>query len=229
MPRFELQARRKRRRPAPRPSGHPKAYIASSTGIKLVLPYAPRSVEHSGWADTWATLSRPGREPLVVRSGDGLSQMSFEVLLARPSHQQSVEDYLSVLRKLASSPTTVAVGNMGPREAGPWVLSKVSVQSVLRQAGTNNITRAEVSLTFLRQYGSGYKTGPVTGRKPKVPPKKGAPRWVTATDSTTLSGLARKYLGDADDWPRIAKHPNNKHIRNPHVIRPGIRIYIPGT
>lgn len=210
---------------------HPKAFLATDTGVKLVLPYAPREVEHSGLSDEWATIERPGRKPLVVRAADGLAVMSFEVLFARADHTDSVEDLIATLRTIAASSARVTV-SLGPSERGVWRLSSVTVRSQLRQPMTNAITRATVSLSFTEAVDSVTKVGPVSGgyAKPKPKPatkaatRRPGPRYYLMRKGDTLWALATRYYGNPYKWPVIAKASG---IRNPRTIPIGKRITIP--
>lgn len=206
---------------------HPKCVIAAANGIKLTLPYAPREVDIGGWADEWATLDRAGRTPLVVRAADNLPTISFTAVLAAYDHQISVEPLLSALRKIAQSGTVCSV-RLGGQEGGAWILTDVGVRTLLRQYRTNAVTRAEVSLSFLRA-STPPKSGPLTSKNP--PPKatpKPSGRWVTVKRGDTLAKLASRYLGDYRRWKVIASHKNNRSTcRNPHRISVGARIYIP--
>lgn len=209
-------------------SRHPKAYIATSGGVKCVLPFAPQEVDHGGWADTWDTLDRPGRVPLTVRSGNGLYTMQFTALIAGRDHQTSVEPHLAVLRAIAGSGQAVGV-SLGPSERGAWVLDGIKTRSLMRQSGTNAITRAEVTFSFLRYQGVSLKAGPVTGSKPKPKAPKRAALWYVFRKGDTLSKLAVRYFGDADAWRKIAGDAHNRAIRNPNRIAVGQRVYIPAA
>ncbi len=212
---------------------HPKAIIATTGGIKCVLPFAPREVDHGGWADEWSTLARAGRRPLVVRTAEGLPTLGFTVLLGSWDHQRSVEPLIDALRKIARSGQQCYV-SLGPSERGSWVLSSIGVRSLARQHMTNAITRAEVDLGFTAASSASMKLGPISqGAKPKPKPKPkakpSAGRWYTVRRGDTLSGIARRTLGDADDWRKIANASQNKgKLRNPNRIAVGLRLWVPG-
>jgi len=209
-------------------SGHPRAYLATSTGIKLVLPFAPVEVDHDGWADPFETLDRPGRLPLVRRSGDGLPTLSFAVTIAYQDHQDSVEGVIARLRSIAYSGARVTVGGMSVHELGPWRMTGCQVTTTARQYGSNRITGATASLSFLRDSDVTVvpkHTGPATGgHKPTKPKAHPVNRYYVMRRGDTLSGVAHKMYGHAALWPRIA---TASHIRNTRTIKVGTRLTIP--
>lgn len=218
--------------PAAPPRGkHPKAKLVPEDGKPLVLPYAPRGSSLGGWADTWETQERPGRRPLVTRNGEGLEVLGFDVLLAHPDHQTSIEGLLAQLRALAGSGERITILGMSPRERGPWRLESVSVTAELRQHGTNHITRATVALGFLEASDANPRLGPVTGgkKKRKKNPGKGKAgikkaRRYTLKKGDTLRKLAGRFYGEPNEWKRIAKRNQIKHPNDP---KPGRTIVIP--
>lgn len=205
---------------------HPHAYIATSKGLKLVLPFAPVEVQHGGWADGWAALDRPGRAPLIVRNSDGLATMEFTCRViggsrGSYSRQTSVETLLAKLREIARSGQTCVVSH-GPSEAGTWVMRDVKVKSLARQHMTNAITDAEVTFSFAAAVG----LPPIKVKKPAPKPKPRAAFWYTVKKGDTLAKIAAKYLGSASKWPVIAKDSHNK-LRNPNRLSVGQKLYIP--
>lgn len=230
------------KRPAPKtaskagvPAG--KAALISDSGVRLILPFAPREVDHGGWADRWDTIDRPQRRPLVRHAGDGLPTMSFDVLLARWDHQQPVEDYIAKLRNLAVGESRVTVLGMGINETGPWQLTGVQVKTLLRQEGTNAITRAVASLDFTLAVDvvvAGVKKppakkGPASGGSKRTAPKgKGSStaKAYTVKKGDSLQKIADTFYGDPNEWPRIA-NANPKHARVPRWLAPGMVLTIP--
>lgn len=222
----------RRRSPArgPKAAGrHPKALLRTEDGLELVLPFAPRGTSLGGWADAWEAIGRPGRPPLVKRTGDGLDTLGITVLLAHADHQDHVEGMLGTLRRIARSGDRVTLVNLSPLEAGPWRLADVNVTGELRQEGTNRITRATVGLEFLAAVDANPKLGPLTGGK-KGNPKAGKGkagskgkanrrRTHVVRQGETLRKIADRYYGDPSKWQRIARANKVKHPRNMPVGR----------
>lgn len=237
-PSVAAKAKPKPKPAAPKaPPPQRKASIATASGRRIVLPFAPNGVTVDGWADSFTTLDRPGRSPLVVRTGDGLPSLSFDVILARRSLESPVEDYLDQLRSVAASGERLAIAGLSKYEAGPWRLTGCQVTLEQRQAGTNRISRATASLTFLAAVDPVTKVGPISGGavKPKPKPKGGsskkpgaAPakstRYHTVKRGETLWSIADRYYGRPTEWPRIAKASK---LTSANRLRVGQRLTIP--
>lgn len=212
------------RAPAPLPA-HPKAVLVADTGLRVVLPYAPRVVEHDGLADQWTELGRQGRKALVRRTASGLHVMAFTALLARRDHQQPVEDLLDAFRKLGESGARITVA-LSPLESGVWRLTGLKVSSELRQHGTNAVTRATVALSFTEAVDAVVAVGPLTGgaaASPAVPASPTARTHVVKAGET-LAAIAGRFYGKANDWPKIA---TANGIRDPRTLRVGATLTIP--
>lgn len=150
--------------PPPDPS---KARIVTEDGLALTFPFAPREVTHGGMADTFAQLDRPGRKPLTVRSGGGLRTVSFSVFIGYRDHQQSVEPILDKLRAIAASGDRLTLA-LSALEAGvKWNLTGLTIDTILRQQGTNAVTRATAALTFTEDVDAAVNVGPLSGGKKK--------------------------------------------------------------
>lgn len=212
----------------PTPAGkHPTARLRTSAGLVLDLPYAPRGATLGGWADTWETVERPGRDPLTIRTGGGLPTLSLSVFLGHADHQQTIEPLLAELRKIAESADRVTLVNLSVQERGPWRLESVTPTIELRQHGTNHATRATVELGFIAANNANVKLGPVAGSKGAGgkggKPRKGESRY-TVRKGDTLAKIAGKELGDPSEWKRIATRNN---IKRPDSIKPGDVLIIP--
>ena len=213
---------------APTAPKQPRAYLATDHGYKVSLPFAPVETTIGGDADIWETLDRPGRGPLVRRSGDGLRTVAFTAVVSWQDRQTSVEGTLAGLRGIAQAGSRITLGGMSAHERGPWRMTDLTIKVTARQAGTNRITRAEVdiSLLFANDVTIIPKhTGPATGgHKPTKPKPRPATRYYTMRRGDTLSGVALKFYGHASYWPRIA---TASHIRNTRTIKVGTRLTIP--
>lgn len=206
----------------PAPTRHPKVRLKAGDR-ELVLPYGPRGTALGGWAAPWSAIDRPGRKPLVVRDGDGLLTMALTVFLGHPDHQQTIEDELATLRRIAASGDRVIVGNLSPLERGPWRLDDVTVTGELRQEGTNYLTRASVGLSFVEASDANPKLGPVSGGKKGGKGKK-LPTTHVVKKGDTLRRLADRYYGEPGKWRIIAKANS---IKDPDTLKVGRKLRIP--
>lgn len=202
---------------------HPKAHIVGEHGRRMKLPYAPTGADLGGWATEWSKIDRPGRKAVVVRDGAGLKTLALDVLLAGEDHQDSIEGLLNQLRTLSESRDRITLVNLSPSERGPWRLESVSVAATLRQHGTNYITRAAVSLSFVEASDARPRLGPVSGGK-RNNPKPTKPRKYVIKKGDTLRKLAARFYGEPKEWKRIARANKIKH---PNRLKVGRRITIP--
>jgi nucleoid-associated protein YgaU len=81
------------------------------------------------------------------------------------------------------------------------------------------------------QSGSSTTAAEPTPRTPELPPVTGTTGQsdtyvVVAGDS--LSKIAKRYYGDANEWNRIYE-ANREQIKNPDLIHPGQQLRIPGA
>jgi LysM repeat protein len=202
---------------------HPKAVMRAENGRELVLPYAPRGTTLGGYAPPLDQLDRPGRAPLVQRNGDGLLTCGLSLTLARPDHQQSVEDYIAALAAIAESGQRVTLLNMSPQERGPWYINALSVAGELRQHGTNAITRATVTLDLLEA--PPIPTGPVAGGGTSGG-KAGSkiPKTYVVVKGDTLRKIADRFYGTPSAWRYIAA---TNQIKDPDKLKVGRTLRLP--
>lgn len=214
MPTLAVRRRRPLRRLAPRRRlpRHPKARLTAESGLELVLPFAPVEVDTTGVAATFATEDRPGRKPLLYRTGDGLRALSFEVLLGYADHQASAEQLGHRLRDLARRGERVTFAH-GRNEAGVWRVTDLRTRTVGRQHGTNAATRLEATVVLTEDSAANVRTGPLTGGATPAPAKPAPPPGAAPTPAAgthriaagdTLYKIAARYYGNGDLWPRIA-------------------------
>jgi LysM repeat protein len=209
---------------------HPKAYIQSETGARFLLPYAPRETEHGGDADEWATIPRSGRKPLVRRNGAGLRTLQFSFLLGTSSPDSSVEVSIVTLRTVVGNADKVLFSH-GILERGWWRVIDLKVAPLMRQEGTNQVTRATVSISLIEAYDVRPRIGQTSTRPNPKPPSKSKPkasspgyRYVTVKRGDSLWEFAVKYLGSGSRWREIARLNG---IRDTKTLRVGARLRIP--
>lgn len=208
---------------APRRASHPKAVLRTEKGRMFVLPFAPRGTELGGFQAPLTVTPRPGRKPLVLVDGDGIETMGVTFPLARGDHQQPVEDFIRDLRAVATSRQRVTFVNLSPRERGPWRISDLTITGELRQAGTNHITRATVTLALTQASDAAPKVGPVSGGHSGNGPDK-RPKTYVIRKGDTLRSIANRFYGDPSVWPQIAKANG---IKAPNNLKPGRKIKLP--
>lgn len=205
---------------------------AETRKIGFTVPYAPREIDHSGYAPTYQETDRPGRAPLVQRSAEPLNKMSFTLFLGKDPRATGVEANIRVLESLAKNQTRCMISGYGALEGGLWRITSMSFSSLLRNQ-YNAISRATVELEFTRAVDALVNVGPVSGgvKKPKTPPSKAKPkpappkaRYYTMKKGDTLWELAVKYYGTGTKWKVIA---DANKIRNVRTIPIGKKLRIP--
>lgn len=73
----------------------------------LRLPFVPEAISTSDAADVWETIDRPGRKPILIRSGKNLEKLSFAARLY--SGGRSIAGMQKQLRQLAASQDPIVV------------------------------------------------------------------------------------------------------------------------
>ena len=153
---------------------HPNAIMTVPGVATIVLPLAPESVKLTGQAADFASLDRPGRRPLLYKTSQPLQTLSFDVTLKAPNDpmgQTVIENTLiNPIRAIVRNGANVFFfANLGLTEYADgkgWRCSDASITPTRRQHGSNQITRATMSFTFLENnvaY-SATAVGPVTGK-----------------------------------------------------------------
>jgi hypothetical protein len=210
---------------------HPKMTIVPEGGAPFVVPYAPRETSLDGVAPQFTTADRGGREPLLLRAGDGLRQQSFDLVFGYSDPDVSIEKELHLLRALARSGSRLRVNLDHTTGSNLWRMTGFSQQVLDRQHGTNEPTRASCSITLQKASDPVIAVGPLTGGAKPAPAKPGAPagkpqpkRTHVVARGDTLSKIALRYYGDARQYQRIA---DANKIRNVNRITVGQRLVIP--
>lgn len=222
---------------------HPKVVLRTETGdIRFTLPWAPREIDHDGMSPEYKEVPRAGDEPYLVLGAKRLRGMTLQFTLATIGRQStSVESSIRLLERIANSSQRVYLA-YGPTEGGLWRIMDMSVSSISRKHGTNEITAATVNLTMKRNISNVINLGPVTNKpKPATPTttttttKTATPvvkpatttttvRYHTVKSGETLSGISLLYYKTASKWPLIA---SANSIKNANLIYPGQRLRIP--
>lgn len=215
------------RRPEPprRPhhKRHPKMRIVAEGRDAFEVPFAPNNVTLDGVVPTWQTADRGGREPLLLRSGNGLPQISFDLVFGHTDPNTSIENGLTRLRSLAGSGRRMRVKLDATTSQYLWRLTGFTQQVTARQQGTNAATRAVCTLTFQKASDAAVAVGPTSGgHKGKGDDKR--PRFYTVKRGDTLQSIARRFYGQASAWHKIA---DANKLRHPKKLKVGRKLRLP--
>lgn len=154
------------------PVRHPKAFLLGTSGKKWVLPYAPLPVSIGGLAGAWAQNDRPGRKPLLQRSGPGLQTLTFTLTLAYPDGRP-IGTTIYALKLLAANGEAVTF-SYGSTERGVYQITGCDVNVTMRQEGSNEPVRADAQIVLTETSTAKLSLGPLTGGK-------GAPTAITVS------------------------------------------------
>src|SRR4051794_4478280 len=211
---------------APNPSGHRHAMLRCH-GTRHLLPTTNPAVGHTGFAGDWQTVPRSGEKPLLGMAAGQLHQQKVTCKVARKDGSPVEELLTLILNMSRDADHVVTLAHYGYLEAGPWRMTDVAITTERRKFGTNQVTRATVTLTLQEAV---PEPRPTAHRPPKKHHhKKPAPggaktRIYVVKRGDTLSRIAQKMYGNANLWPRIARA---NHLRDPNRITPGQRLKIP--
>lgn len=133
--------------------------------LKFVFPFTPISVTYSDLSPEYSEVERPGNQPFVELKSFRLMKVSFTFLLAVPFDgvEQSVDDDIVLLRRMANSRNPVAIINMdraltramnvrrleNNRNLNRFFfrVADLSVEAIRRNE-RNKVTVAQVSITL---------------------------------------------------------------------------------
>ena len=204
-------------------------FTNAGTGNEIFkLARAPKEIEYSGFARTYNEAARPDRKPLLRRSGDSLRKINLTFLLAYaqpedgvPAIERSIEDRLSRLRALTEKENALNIkyGRDGHLN-GDWAVTNLSFRSLERNARTDEITRAEVTLELTEM------PDPVPVGLDKYKPRK-RPASIKAKKGDTILKIVKKYYAtdNAKIVRAIAKVNNIENIKHP--LKAGRKIKLP--
>jgi hypothetical protein len=193
-----------------RRAAEPSMVLVGDGGTRVTLPFAPLPTDLDNLAPDWETLDRGGmRMPMLVPGAESLATLGFTLTIARPNRDEPIETILTPLRDAARSRQRFSV-SYGPQERGLWRITACRITITAREPGPEQrATRATVAMT-LTDAGPSLNVGPVTGGVASPPPPAPpARRTYTVVRGDTFWGLAVRYYGRGQDWPRIADNPAN--------------------
>lgn len=211
--------------------------VPESGGTVLNIPYAPRAVDHSDLGGSFVSINRPGLPEITVFQNRLTPKMSFSVIVAdkRVSVGGSTTvvnaiNVINTLKSFAESGKRLRI-SYGALESGLWYLIDLSLSSIRRSPYTDEITQADVSMSFARAEEVVVNTGPVTGGvQPPAPPvatpspAKTATKTYVVKKGDTLWAISIRYYGTGTKWQRIA---DVNRIKDPRKLQIGTKLTIP--
>lgn len=204
---------------------HPKMRIVAEGRAPFEVPYAPRETQSDGFVPQFTVVDRPGREPLLIRTGGALQSMSFELVLGHLNPNQSVEKPLKQLRALAGSGKRMRIKFDDLMAGKRWRLTGFTEHVTMRQHGTNQPTRAVCSFVFTEASDPVVAVGPVSGgHQGGGKDDKKWPKFYVVKKGDTLQAIARKFYGGTEGWKDIA---DANKIRKPKALKVGEKLRIP--
>ncbi len=132
----------------------------------VVLPWWPDEIATSNLASVYEEQTRPGRTPLLLRSGDSLPELRIGCIVSTTDlgQDENVAEVLDALRKLARArkPLTVKVASRG----GSYRMTDLGITELEWDAKTGQPSSAEVSITLIEASDAVVPVGPIK-KKPR--------------------------------------------------------------
>ena len=229
------QKRTKTPTPSPPRDGieHPKMVIAAEGLPPFTVPYAPRETQADGFVPQWDTVTRGGREPMLLRAGGSLITYGWDLVVAYFDPNRSIQSELTQLRAIAKSGARCSITFDPLAGASLWRLTSYSEQTVSRQHGTNKPTRAVCAVVFTEVSDTAKAVGPASGgssggdkgnAKGGDDDDKKRPKTYKFKKGDTLQSVAKEFYGRANLWDRLADHNG---IKRPNQIDVGTVLKLP--
>lgn len=220
-------------------AGHPHCTLTHPTRGTITLPVTRPNPSFDDSTPDWATVPRPGRDPLLLPKGNKLWIYELEVVLfgATPDDDQA-EFLFAQLRAFAADRQPVVVNNFGQMTAGTYQITSITGDAVTMRQSDNHITRAElkVQLTAVTSVPPAPGVPPTPNAPSSVLPpplitspgavgaQASAPRRYTVKGGDTLWAIAVKMYGNGQLWTKIASRNN---IKDPRSLQVGAVLVIP--
>lgn len=198
-------------------SGSKTRLTIYSKNTTFAAPFAPRKVTYSGYEGVWNEVPRPGRKPILTRSGLNMRKMSMELFVGSADPFRSVDIELKKLAALAEDTDLITV-EYDPRCWGNWRISSMTIDSEQRHPDTSEITRATVNIEFTEADDKGID------RSVGVISPDARPKTYTVRSGETLYQIATNLYGDPTKWTKIA---DANGIKDPKMLVDGSRIRLP--
>jgi hypothetical protein len=131
----------------------------------VVLPWWPDEIATSNLASVYETQERPGRAPLLLRSGDSLPEVRIGCIVETSISptQRNVNQVLIALRKMARArkPVTLRIASRSDR----YRITDLGITE-LEWDNQGRPVSAEVSITLVVASNAAVPVGPIR-RKPR--------------------------------------------------------------
>jgi hypothetical protein len=131
----------------------------------VVLPWWPDEIATTNLASVYETQERPGRAPLLLRSGDSLPEVRIGCIVATSiaPQQSNVNNVLNALKKMARvrKPVTLRIASRSDR----YRITDLGITE-LDWDGQGRPVNAEVSVTLVVSSNAAIPVGPIK-RKPR--------------------------------------------------------------
>jgi hypothetical protein len=132
---------------------------------EVVLPWWPDEIAGGNLAGIYETQDRPGRTPLLLRSGDPLGELRIGCIVAtnNPEQPGNVGQVLGALRRMAvvKKPVTIKLAS----RSGRYRITDLGITE-LDWDSTGQPSQAEVSITMTAASDAVVPVGPIK-RKPR--------------------------------------------------------------
>ena len=100
--------------------------------------------------------------------------------------------------------------------------------SIFDKLGGKKDDKPKADFSNVQSGSSSTAAEPAPAPAPGPTATTGAEQTYTVVSGDSLSKIAKRYYGDANQWPRIHE-ANRDQIKNPDLIHPGQKLRIPGA
>lgn len=142
-----------------------QARLFAPTIGTVVLPWWPDEISGSNLAGIYETQERPGRTPLLLRSGDPLPEVRIGCVVSTAAADRgNVQRTLTYLGRMSRTRATVTL-KLASR-AGRYRVTDLGITE-LDWDKVGNPSSAEVSMTLISASDAAVPVGPVKKKKKK--------------------------------------------------------------
>ncbi len=174
----------------------------------------------------WSEIPRSRSLPWLVDSGRRLKKLRVKGTIYKSG---TAVDFSLDQLYFMSTRAVVMTFVYGRYEAGQYRMTELSVETMFREPGTNNVTAASVEFT-LTQASDPPVPKPVASAPAPLPPAPPSPpsqpstRIHTVAKGDSLWLIANHIYGNGSAWKRIA---DANHLKDANRIYPGQKLVIP--